>query len=123
MFDPCKGALPAIREGLQKPLAVAASMRLSELPEVPTFEEIGLHNYELRIWTGVLAPLGTPKAIVLKVNAAIQDILRTPEISQEIEKEGGRAGAATAQAFQAFVSAERVHWHKLVDESGVSKVL
>lgn len=123
MFDPCKGALPAIRAGLQKPLAVAAPMRLSGLPEVPTFGEIGLPNYELRIWTGVLAPVATPKSIVSKVHTAIQDILRTPDISQEIEKEGGRVGATTPQEFQAFVSAERVKWHQLINESRIPKVL
>jgi tripartite-type tricarboxylate transporter receptor subunit TctC len=123
MFDPCKGALPAIREGLQKPLAVAAPTRLNGLADVPTFAEIGVPNYELRIWTGILAPVGTPKDVILKVNAAIRDILRTPEIRQEIEKEGGQAGATTPEAFQNFLSADRVHWRELVDESGVPKVM
>jgi tripartite-type tricarboxylate transporter receptor subunit TctC len=58
MFDPCKGALPRIREGQQKPLAVAAANRLTNLPQVPTFAEVGLRDHELRIWTGVLAPAG-----------------------------------------------------------------
>jgi tripartite-type tricarboxylate transporter receptor subunit TctC len=123
MFDPCKGAIAAIRQGLQKPLAVAAPRRLAGLPEVPTFGEIGLPNYELRIWTGVLAPTGTPQAVIAKVNAAIREILQTADIKQEIEAEGGQAGATTAKAFQAFLSAERVHWRALVDESATSKVL
>jgi tripartite-type tricarboxylate transporter receptor subunit TctC len=123
MFDPCKGALPAIREGLQRPLAVAAPTRLVGLADVPTFAEIGVRNYELRIWTGVLAPVGTPKDVILKVNAAVQDILRTPEIRQEIENEGGQAGATTPEAFQTFLSADRVRWRELVDESGVPKVM
>jgi tripartite-type tricarboxylate transporter receptor subunit TctC len=123
MFDPCKGALPAIREGLQKPLAVAAPTRLSGLADVPTFAEIGVPNYELRIWTGVLAPVGTPKDVILKVNAAIRDILLTPEIRQEIESEGGQAGTTTPEAFRTFLSADRVHWRELVDESGVPKVM
>lgn len=123
MFDPCKGALPAIREGLQRPLAVAAPTRLVGLADVPTFAEIGVRNYELRIWTGVLAPVGTPKDVILKVNAAVRDILRTPEIRQEIENEGGQAGATTPEAFQTFLSADRVHWRELVDESGVPKVM
>jgi tripartite-type tricarboxylate transporter receptor subunit TctC len=123
MFDPCKGALPAIRQGLQRPLAVAAPARLVGLADVPTFAEIGVRNYELRIWTGVLAPVGTPKDVILKVNAAVQDILRTPEIRQEIENEGGQAGATTPEAFQTFLSADRVHWRELVDESGVPKVM
>ena len=123
MFDPCKGALPAIRQGLQTPLAVAATARLAALPDVPTFSEIGVGNYKLRIWTGVLAPADTPRDIVAKLNAAIQDILRTPEIKLEIENEGGQAGDTTPEAFAAFLSTNSEHWRELVNESGVHKVL
>ena len=113
----------AIHEGLQNPLAVAAPTRLLGLADVPTFAEIGVPNYELRIWTGVLAPVGTPKDLILKLNAAVRDILGTPEIRQEIDKEGGQAGGMTPEAFQTFLSADRVHWRELVDESGVPKVM
>ncbi len=123
MFDPCKGALPAIRKGLQSPLAVAASTRLSGLPDVPTFSEIGVANYELRIWTGILAPAGTPKEIVSKLNRAIQALLRTPEVKKEIADEGGEAGDTTPREFAGFLQGERKRWRGLVDESGVSKVL
>ena len=123
MFDPCKGALPAIRKGLQRPLAVAAEMRLRALPDVPTFSEIGVANYDLRIWTGVLAPVGTPQGVIAKLNAAIQDILQSSEIKQEIEDEGGQAGSTTPEAFAVFLRADRAHWRELVNESGVRKVL
>ena len=122
MFDPCKGALPAIQRGLQRPLAVAASARLPALPEVPTFSELGVANYQLRIWTGVLVPAGTPERIVAKLNEAIQAILRTSEIQKEIAEEGGEAGATTPAEFAAFLQAEREHWGSLVNESGVPRV-
>ncbi|GAC1694458.1 MAG: tripartite tricarboxylate transporter substrate binding protein [Steroidobacteraceae bacterium] len=123
MFDPCKGALPAIRQGLQKPLAVAAPVRLPALPNVPTFSELGVSQYELRIWTGVLAPAGTPRAIIAKLNLAIQGILQTAEMRKEIADEGGQAGATTPEQFTAFIQAERRHWSALVNESGIPKVL
>ena len=122
MFDPCKGAFPAIRQGLEKPLAVAAPARLQELPEVPTFSEIGVSNYELRIWTGVLAPAGTPRKIVAQINQAIREILQTPEMRQEIADEGGKAGNTTVPEFTAFIRSERHHWSALVAESGIPKV-
>jgi tripartite-type tricarboxylate transporter receptor subunit TctC len=122
MFDPCKGALPAIRRSLQTPLAVAASIRLPALPDVPTFGELGVSGYELHIWTGVLAPAGTPKRIIAKLNEAIQAILRTPEIKKEIADEGGEAGATTPGDFAAFLQAERKHWSALVNESGIPRV-
>lgn len=122
MFDPCKGALPAVRQGLQRALAVAAPARLRELPAVPTFREVGISQYELRIWTGVLAPAGTPREIVSKLNQAIRSILSTPEIRKEIADEGGEAGSTTADDFSSFLRAERTHWSALVDESGIPKV-
>jgi tripartite-type tricarboxylate transporter receptor subunit TctC len=123
MFDPCKGALPAIRQGLQKPLAVAAPTRLAQLPDVPTFGEVGVSHYALRIWTGVLAPTGTPKEIVAKLNQAIEDLLQTAEIRREIADEGGEAGATTPADFSAFLRTERKRWSALVNESGIPKVL
>ncbi|HEY0342082.1 MAG TPA: tripartite tricarboxylate transporter substrate-binding protein [Steroidobacteraceae bacterium] len=122
MFDPCKGAIAAIHKGLQTPLAVATRTRLPMLPEVPTFGEVGLPHYELRIWTGVLAPAGTPKEIVAKLNAAVRDMLRTPEIQKEITDEGGEAGATTPQEFATFLKTERRNWSALVAESGVPRV-
>jgi tripartite-type tricarboxylate transporter receptor subunit TctC len=122
MFDPCKGALPAVRQGLQRPLAVAASARLPELPTVPTFIEVGVSQYELRVWTGVLAPAGTPREIVTKLNQAIRGILSDPEIRKEIADEGGEAGSTTSDGFTAFLRAERRRWSALVDESGIRKV-
>ena len=122
MFDPCKGSLPAVRQGLQRALAVAAAVRLSELPAVPTFREVGVSQYELRIWTGVLAPAGTSREIVTKLNQAIRGILSAPEIKKEIADEGGEAGSTTSDDFIAFLQTERTRWSALVDESGIPKV-
>jgi tripartite-type tricarboxylate transporter receptor subunit TctC len=122
MFDPCKGALPAIRQGLQRALAVASVSRLPGLPDVPTFEEIGIPQYELRIWTGVLAPAGTPRAIVTKLNQAIGKMLQAPEVKAAITDEGGESASTTPNDFSAFLQAERRRWSDLVNESGVPKV-
>ena len=122
MFDPCKGAFPAIRQGTQTALAVAAPERLAGLPYVPTFREAGIADYDLRIWTGVLAPAGTPAAIVSKLNRAIEEILKTPEIRREIADEGGVTAATTPTAFGSFLRTERARWHELVRESGVPLV-
>jgi tripartite-type tricarboxylate transporter receptor subunit TctC len=122
MFDPCKGAIAAIRTGLQTPLAVATSSRLPALPDVPTFGEIGVPHFQLRIWTGILAPAGTPKAIVAQLNEAVLGILQTPEIKQEITNEGGAAATTTPREFATFLKTERRHWSALVSESGIPRV-
>jgi tripartite-type tricarboxylate transporter receptor subunit TctC len=122
MFDPCKGALPAIEEGRQKPFAVAATTRLPQLPNTPTFAEIGVRKYELRIWTGVLAPAGTPQPIVNKLNKAVRDALQSATMRKEITDEGGEAGDTSQAEFTEFIQAERRHWFALVAESGIPKV-
>jgi tripartite-type tricarboxylate transporter receptor subunit TctC len=122
MFDPCKGALPAVREGRQKPLAVAAASRVTDLPQVPTFAEIGVPDYEMTVWTGILAPAGTDRAIVASLNKAVQAIVRSPDMAKEIASEGGEAGALTPEGFGQFIGTERRHWRALVQESGVERV-
>lgn len=122
MFDPCKGALPAIQKGLQRALAVAAPARLAGLPDVPTFGEVGVPNYDLRIWTGVLAPAGTPAAIVTKLNQAIRSMLQSAEIRKAITDEGGESASTTPDEFSAFLRSERTRWSDLVRETGIPKV-
>ena len=122
MLDPCKGALPAVRGGLQRPLAVAAAGRLTELPQVPTFAEAGVPNYELRIWTGVLAPAGTPAAVVSTLNEAVQAIVGSRDFKKEIAGQGGEVSTTTPQTFAKFITSERRRWSALVDESAVPRV-
>ena len=122
MFDPGKGALPAVRRGLQRPLAVAAAGRLTELPQVPTFAEAGVPNYELRIWTGVLAPAGTPTAVVSTLNQSVQAIVRSADVKKEIAEQGGEAKTTTPRTFGAFIESERRRWSALVHESAVPRV-
>ena len=121
MFDPCKGTLPAIRQGLQRALAVAATSRLPGLPDVPTFDEIGIPHFELRIWTGILAPAGTPSAST-KLNQAIGSMLQAPEIRTAITDEGGESASTTPNDFSVFLRSERRRWSDLVRESGIAKV-
>jgi tripartite-type tricarboxylate transporter receptor subunit TctC len=107
---------------LQKPLAVAAAGRLAEFPQVPTLTEAGVPNYELRIWTGVLAPAGTPAAVVSTLSEAVEAIVGSADVKKEIAEEGGEARTMTPRTFGAYIRSERRHWSALVHESGVPKV-
>jgi tripartite-type tricarboxylate transporter receptor subunit TctC len=126
MFDPCKGAIAAIRQGKLKALGVASQHRVAELPDVPTFSEAGVKmngsEYELRVWTGILAPKGTDKKIVNALNTAILKILETPEIKKEIAQEGGEVRATSPSQFDEYIQTDRKRWAKLIKESGVPKV-
>jgi tripartite-type tricarboxylate transporter receptor subunit TctC len=122
MFDPCKAALPAIEAGTELALAVADGRRSRSLPDVPTFDEAGIHGVELRIWTGVLAPRGTPPEVVAVVNRAIREALATPDLTKAMADQGSDAGQTSPEAFSTFVEAERSRWRTLATETGVRGV-
>ncbi len=122
MFDPCKAALPAIKQGRERALAVANGSRLGVLSDVPTFGEAGIHDFELRIWTGVLAPKGTSPEVVATLNRAISEAMATPDMTKAIADEGGELGRTSPQEFSDFIDAERSRWKQLATESGVSSV-
>jgi tripartite-type tricarboxylate transporter receptor subunit TctC len=119
MFDLCKAALPAIETGKQHALAVANASRSGSLPDVPTFGEAGIPDFELRIWTGVLAPSGTPPEVISTLNRAIREALDTPEVMKALAGQGSEAGRTSPQEFSEFIDAERSRWEKLAIESGV----
>jgi tripartite-type tricarboxylate transporter receptor subunit TctC len=122
MFDPCKAALPAIKQGKERAFAVASASRLSVLSEVPTFGEAGIHDFELRIWTGVLAPKGTSPAVVATLNRAISEAMGAPDMMKAIADQGGELGRTSPQEFSDFLDAERSRWKRLATESGVPSV-
>jgi tripartite-type tricarboxylate transporter receptor subunit TctC len=122
MFDPCKAALPAIKAGKEHALAVANASRLSSLPDVPTFGEAGVHDFDLRIWTGVLAPRGTPPEVISTLNRAIREALDTPDVMTAVADQGSEAGRTSPEEFSEFIDAERSRWKKLATESGVRRV-
>jgi tripartite-type tricarboxylate transporter receptor subunit TctC len=122
MFDPCKAAIVAIQSGKLRALGVAGPSRLAELPDVPTFAEAGIDGFDLRIWTGILVPSGTPSAVVGTLNRAIQDALLTPEVEKEIAHEGGQSGRTSPEQFADYIRNERAKWRNLAIETGVRNI-
>jgi tripartite-type tricarboxylate transporter receptor subunit TctC len=122
MFDPCKASLAAVKEGKLKAFGVASGTRLPSLPNVPTFAEAGIKDFDLRIWTGVLVPAGTSQQIVLTLNHAIQKVLSSPEVEKTVAEEGGELGHTTPEQFSSYIQAERTKWSKLATETEVPKV-
>jgi tripartite-type tricarboxylate transporter receptor subunit TctC len=123
MFDPCKAAMTLVKEGKVRALGVASSKRLSALPDVPTFGEAGVNGFDLRIWTGILVPTGTPKEIVARLSRATQEILSTPEIEKTVAEYGGELGhTTTPEQFGSYIQAQRDKWSKLAAETDTPKV-
>jgi len=116
-FEPMPTALPHIRSGRLRPLAVTTAARSPLLPEVPTIAESGVGGYDLTRWTGVLAPAGTPAAVVSKLNAAINQGLQSPEIKDNFARFSAEAKIGSSQDFADFIAAEAPKWAALVKAS------
>jgi tripartite-type tricarboxylate transporter receptor subunit TctC len=119
MFDNLAGALPNIRAGKLRALAVTTAGRSSFLPEVPTVEEAGVRPFDLSTWWGVMGPAGMPEPVVSRLSDEIQKALREPDVAERLRAMGSEApGVRTPAQFTAFVERERKIYGDLVRRSG-----
>ena len=121
MFDNLPSALPHIRSGKLKALAVTSGQRSGALPEVPTVSEAGgllLKNYEASSWFGLLAPTGTPADIISRVQQETAKALATPTIKERMLSQGAIPSGMTPVEFTAFIAAETKKWAQVVKASG-----
>ncbi len=118
--------LPLGREfanaGKIRMLALAADKRAASLPQLPTFDEAGLPKMSLSAWQGVIAPAGTPKAVVERLNAALNTALRSDAFRDRFSVFAFEIMPGTPQAFEAFVRAEQAQWGPFIQRKGISNV-
>ena len=121
MFDMVPAALGYLTSSPPKmrALAVANDKRLPSLPGVPTFAELGIKDMTISNWFGIVAPKGTPKPVVEKLNQAINQALREPDLAQRITAPGNLIGGGSPESFASFVSEESQRWGKLVRDKGI----
>ncbi len=101
-------------------LAVASDKRLAQLPDVPTFNELGYKGLEMSNWFGIVAPKATPAPIIAKLNEAINRALKDPELAGRITGPGNVIGGGTPEEFATFVAAEAQRWSKVVKDKKIS---
>ena len=111
--------LPLIRQGKVRALAVTTATRARDLPEVPTMAESGLPQLTLSFSAGLLAPAGTPPEIVHKLNAEINEAMKTPELAARMAKLGFEPKIWSPEEYGAFLAEEAQRWPPLVKASGV----
>lgn len=119
MFEMGYAALPAIKGGKVQPLAVSSTKRLALLPDVPTLAESGLANFESYNWQGVIAPKGTPREIVARLNQELNAILRQPEMREAIVSQASEPVGGTSEEFAAFIKAEAAKWSAVVKSANI----
>ena len=119
MFDNLPSSLALIKGGKLKALAVTSAERSSALPDVPTVAEAGLPGFEASSWFGLLAPAGTPKEAIAKINGEVAKWLATPEAKEKLASQGAIAASGlTPEDFQKHIASETTKWAKVVKESG-----
>ena len=120
LIEPLPTAMPHIKSGKARALAVTSSSRLPLLPDMPTVAEAaGLPGYELMIWFGVLAPADTPRPIVQRLNREVQKAVASPEVRERFAQQGATPSAAqTPEQFGAFIRKEIAKWAEVARISG-----
>jgi len=118
LFDSIPSSLPQVRAGKLRGIAVASSRRSPVLPDLPTVSEAGLTGFAADSWFGIMAPAGTPRDIVAKLNADIQKGLESPEVKEIITKQGGEVMGSTPEQMAAQIKGDRQKWGRVVRESG-----
>ncbi|HYC44157.1 MAG TPA: tripartite tricarboxylate transporter substrate binding protein [Burkholderiales bacterium] len=113
-------ALPQIKSGKLRPLAVTTAARSSFFPEIPTMNEAGVKGYEFSTWYGLLVPAGTPKAIVDRLSAETRKALATPFVKEQFTAQGLEAGGSSPQEFAAYLRSEVAKWGKVIKASGAT---
>ena len=119
MFYSLAVAMPQMKAGKLKPLAVTGLTRDALLPDTPTLDEAGLKGYEMTGWHGLLAPAGTPVAVVEKLNADIRRILQTPEIKKLWVNYGMATPSTTPAQFGAVIKSDYEKYAKLIKSAGI----
>jgi tripartite-type tricarboxylate transporter receptor subunit TctC len=108
-----------IKAGKLRPLAMIGKERSKVLPDVPTFSELGFPRLDARGWFGVLLPAATPKAIVDKLSADINTVLKRPDVLEILQGWSAEPAGMTPAQFTAFLNSEYEKWHTLIQEVGI----
>jgi tripartite-type tricarboxylate transporter receptor subunit TctC len=119
VFNNKSTVLPHFKERKLKPLAVTSQNRWPELPDTPTLQEAGISGFPTEVIFGVLAPAGTPAAVIRKLNSAVNDGLRSAEVRASLDAIGVEARIGTEQEFAAMLDDQARQWKTVVDAIGI----
>jgi tripartite-type tricarboxylate transporter receptor subunit TctC len=119
MFNNVITAMPHVRSGRLRALAVTSARRSANVPELPTVAELGYPGYAAESWQGVVTLAGTPKPIVTKLNQEIVAILKLADVNEFLTSQGNEVAASTPERFAAYIRAELAKWGRLIRQAGL----
>ncbi|WP_418921934.1 Bug family tripartite tricarboxylate transporter substrate binding protein [Comamonas testosteroni] len=109
-----------VRSGKVRPIVVTSAKRSSQLPDTPTLAEAGYKEFDAISWFGILAPAGTPAAVVQKINQAVNQALKQPDVAEKLRSEGGEVLGGSPEQFAQLLRTEIPRWGQIVRKSGAS---
>ncbi len=112
-------AIGQIKGGAVKPIAVSSLKRTPSLPDIPTFDELGLKGYESIGWYGVIAPAGTPPDMIRRLNEAFVETLKEPEVAERIRSVGAEPSPMTPEQFSGFIRNETAKWSEVIQKAAI----
>jgi tripartite-type tricarboxylate transporter receptor subunit TctC len=118
VFADVIAGMSLVKAGRLKLFATAGPRRIPQLPDVPTLAESGVKGYSAISWTALFAPAGTPAPIIRKVNADMKDVLKLPDVQEQLASDGSEFGANTPEYTSAFLKSEVAKWAKVIKQSG-----
>jgi tripartite-type tricarboxylate transporter receptor subunit TctC len=118
-FAAVPNALALVPSGRVRALAVTTAKRAPQLPDVPTMEEAGVPGYEASVWLALLAPAGTPRDIVMRLNTEIAKVLNAPDTRKALHDAGVESTPSTPDAMSTYLTQEMARWGKVVKEAGI----
>jgi tripartite-type tricarboxylate transporter receptor subunit TctC len=119
MFELTYAALPSVKAGRLRPLAVTTAVRLPMLPEVPTFAESGYPGLVASNWQGLIVPRNTPRDVIERINQSVNQVLAMAPVRDSISSQGNEVGGGTPESFTAFIRAEIPRWAKVVKDANI----
>ena len=119
MFDTVAAEAPQVKGNNQRALAVTTSKRSSMFPELPTMAEAGMKGYDTSTWGGLLAPAGTPKDVVAKLNAEVNKALAAPDVKERLAGAGIEPAGGTPAQFSTFIESEMKRWAQVAKDAGI----
>jgi tripartite-type tricarboxylate transporter receptor subunit TctC len=118
-FPSLTSSLPHVKAGKLKAFAITTKSRSALAPAIPTMDEAGVPGYEASIWNGILAPAGTPKPIVSRLNETIVQTLKSPQAKERYANVGAEIRYNSPEEFQALIRAEMAKWAKVIKAAGI----
>jgi tripartite-type tricarboxylate transporter receptor subunit TctC len=119
MFDAVTTMTEQVRSGKVRAIATTGKKRSAVLPEVPTVDESGVPGYEATIWLGLLAPKGTPAAVVTRLNEAVSKIVNQPDVQQAWAKQGAVPLVMSAPVFDKYIRDDIQKWAKVIKSANI----